>query len=56
MEGEYHITIIAPKGTRGAYIEGISRVPKQREFLIDKDCDYKVLSRKGKEIILQVVV
>ena len=56
MEGEYELVIMAPKGTPGAYIERISRVPSQREFLIDKDCKYRVLSRKGKRIMLEVVL
>lgn len=54
--GEYRLTIFAPKGTPAAYIEGISRFPKQRELLIDKDCCYKVLSRRGNDIVLEVVV
>lgn len=56
MKGEYRLTIIARKGTPGAYIEGISRFPKQREFLIDKDCAYRVLSRQGKDILVEVVL
>ena len=56
MPGDYHLTIMVPKGTPGAYIEKISRVPSQREFLIDKDCEYRVISRRGKDILLEVVI
>lgn len=56
MKGDYHITILVPRGTPGAYIEKLSRVPNQREFLIDKDIEYKVKSRKGKNILVEVVL
>lgn len=56
LRGEYKITIFARKGTAGAYIEGISRKPEQLEFLIDKDCYYRILSREGKRIVLEVIV
>lgn len=55
VAGECHITIFAPKGTPGAYVEKLSRKPKQREFLIDKDVQYRIKSRKGKNIVLEVV-
>lgn len=55
-KGEYQITLFVRKGTRGAYIESISRVPEQLEFLIDKDCEYRILSRRGKKIAVEVVV
>ena len=56
LKGDYNLVILAPKGTPGAYLEEISRFPKQREFLIDKDCRYRVLSRKGKTIVIEVIV
>ena len=56
IEGQYHIIIRAYKGTPGAYIEKISRKPEQREFLIDKDCEYRILSRKGNIIEVEVVL
>lgn len=55
LDGEYHITIFAPKGTPGAYVEKLSRKPKQREFLIDKDVQYRIKSKKGNDIVLEVV-
>lgn len=49
------IVIYASKGTSGAaYIELISKFPKQRELLFDKDCVYKVLSNKEDLIELEV--
>lgn len=47
---EVSITIYTPKGTAGAaYIEELSKYPKQREILFDKDCNYVVLSNKDKK-------
>lgn len=37
LSKKYKIVILAPKGTNGACIEGLSAFPKQREFLIDRD-------------------
>lgn len=34
LGGEPNITIIIPKGTKGAYIEALSEFKKQREFLL----------------------
>lgn len=47
--------IYVPKGTKGAYIEEISKFPKQRELLLDKDCVYRVLLNKKNEIELEVL-
>lgn len=52
----YKILIYVPKGSKGAYIERISRYPKQRELLLDKDTIFRVVSKKEKEIELQVIV
>lgn len=54
LSKKYKIVILAPKGTNGAYIEGLSAFPKQREFLIDKDCYYKLVSVKNDYIKLEV--
>ena len=56
MKGKYHLTIIAPKGTPGAYVENISRVKSQREFLIDKGCNYRLISIQGNEIVMEVII
>lgn len=56
FEGTYKIEIWIHKGQRGAaYIEEISRMKKQREVLLDKDCFYRLLSREGNHIILEVI-
>ena len=55
LKGKYEITIFARKGTRGAYIDAISRFPKQREFLIDKDSVYRIIQIKDKHIIVEVI-
>lgn len=54
--GGYSIAIVAPKGSRGAYIEQLSKFPKQREFLFDKDVKYKIMAINGKRIILEAIV
>ena len=51
----YIYIMYVPKGTKGAYIEQLSRFPKQREFLLDRSCRYKLLSRKGNVIKLEVI-
>lgn len=56
IKEKYRIIIHAAKGTPGAYIEKISGMPDQLEFLIDKDCEYRILSRRGRTIIVEVVV
>ena len=56
IQGEYGITIYAHKGTVGAYVGEISRMKKQREFLIDKDCRFRLLLREGNDVIVEVVV
>ena len=49
------IIIYAKKGNIGAaYVEGISKKPKQREVIFDKDCIYRVLSNQGNIIELEV--
>lgn len=52
----FTVTIFCPKGTPGAYIEPLSRFPKQREFLIDKNAWYKVLKKSNDHIELEVLV
>lgn len=52
----YKISIYVPKGSKGAYIEELSKFPKQRELLLDKDTVFRVISKKEKEIELQVIV
>lgn len=56
LNKSYKILIYIPKGSQGAYIEKISKYPKQRELLLDKDTIFRVISKKEKEIELQVIV
>lgn len=51
----YKMVIYVKKGSNAAYIETLSHFPKQRELLIDKDCYYRVLSRKENIIELEVL-
>lgn len=51
----YTLVIYAPKGTKGAYIEEVSLFPKQREFLLNNDCRYKLIKRIGYVIELEVM-
>lgn len=44
QNGKYQMIIRTPKGSCGAYIEGLSKYPKQREFLFDFGCKYKLVS------------
>ncbi len=56
IKGLYEFIIHVPKGCHAAYIEKLSRYKKQRELLIDRDTVFKVISRNGYLIELEVVV
>lgn len=51
----YQVVLYVPKGARCAYIESLSKYPKQRELLLDKGCRYRVLSKKENIIELEVI-
>lgn len=55
FNAKYRIVIYVKKGANAAYIEKLSHFEKQRELLLDKECIYRVLSRKGNTIELEVV-
>ncbi len=55
LEGEIELVIYVKKGSNGAYIEKLSHFRKQRELLLDKDNLYRVLSRKGNIVELEVI-
>ena len=55
LSKKYEIIIYAPKGSRGAYIEKISKYPKQRELLLDKDVIFRVISKQQNLIELKVI-
>ena len=56
LKGKYQFTIYTPVGTIGAYIEKLSVFPNQREFLLDSNCVYKLLSNKENIIELEVKI
>lgn len=56
LKRKYLYIIKAPQGTKGAYIEELSVIPSQREFLLDSSCIYRVLSMKENVVELEVVV
>lgn len=55
FDSVYQLVIYVKKGSSAAYIEELSYFPKQRELLIDKDCFYRVISRKENIIELEVL-
>lgn len=56
LTGEYKIIVHARAGSHGAYIEELSAFPNQREYLFDKDCAYRVLSRSANETEIEVLI
>ena len=54
--GKYQMVIRTPKGSCGAYIEGLSKYPKQREFLFDYSCKYKLIKATKKTSIWEVEI
>lgn len=56
LKGKCSTIILAPKGSKGAYIEKLSKYPKQREVLFDKSCSYKVVSNTDTKMILEVII
>ena len=55
LKGEYLYIIFAHKGVRGAFVEKLSKFEKQREFLIDKSIQYRILLVKDKVIVMEVI-
>lgn len=55
LKGDYFITFLTPKGSKGAYIEPLSKYPKQRELLFDKNLKYRILEICDNEITLEVI-
>lgn len=55
LKAKYKITIYAHKGVQAAYIEKLSKFKNQRELLIDKDCLYRVISKKETSIELEAI-
>ncbi|MBP1572701.1 MAG: hypothetical protein J6A55_02715 [Oscillospiraceae bacterium] len=55
LKGYFEMTIRVKPGTTGAYVESLSHFPKQREFLLDKGCAYRVISIEENSIELEVM-
>lgn len=51
---KYQMIIKTPKGSNCAYIEKLSKYPKQRECLFNHDCKYRLVSEKGSISIWEV--
>lgn len=56
ISGNYNLIIFAKKGSKGAYIELLSKYPNQREFLFDKNLKYSILDIDGTTITLEVII
>ena len=52
---KFKMIFLVPKGSRGAYIERISKYPKQREFLLDRNCKMRILSKQEDSILVEVL-
>jgi hypothetical protein len=55
LKGQFTTIIRAPKGSKCAYIEKLSKYPAQREVLFDKNCRYKVLEESNNYMIIEVL-
>lgn len=55
LKGDFITEIYAPKGSKCAYLEGLSKYPKQREVIFDKSCKYKVLEKSNKRMKIEVI-
>ena len=51
----YEVVIYVPKGSRCAYIEQLSKYPRQRELLFDKDVVFRVISKQQNLTELKVI-
>ena len=55
LKNRYKYVILVAKKSKGAYIEDISSYKGQYEFLLDYSCKYKLISKSGKNVYLEVV-
>ena len=56
LKSSFQVIIEAKAGSKGAYIEQLSRFPYQREFLFDNSCFYKVISVDPTSMELEVIL
>ncbi len=52
----FKLIIYVRRGANAAYIEKLSKFPKQKELLLDRSCMYRLLSKKGNVAELEVVL
>lgn len=55
LSKQFKMIFLVPKGSRGAYIERVSKYPRQREFLLDKECKMRILSKQKDSILVEVI-
>ena len=55
LSKQFKMIFLVPKGSRGAYIEGVSKYPRQRELLLDKGCKMRILSKQKDSILVEVI-
>lgn len=55
FSGNPNVAIIVPKGTEGAYIELLSKMPKQREFLLGDEINLKEVLRERELTVFEVI-
>lgn len=55
LNKDFKLVFFVPQNSRSGYIESLSKFPRQRELLLDKDCKLRVLSRQKNKVILEVV-
>jgi len=51
LKKRFKYVILAPKGTKGAYIENISAFKGQYEFLLDYNCEFKLTAKMAELFI-----
>lgn len=55
LNKSFKMIFLVPQGSRGAYIESISKYPEQREFLLDKKCKLRIVSKQKDNILVEVI-
>jgi len=55
FDKDFSIHIRIPKGTKGAFIDMISKARGETEFLLPRNTSFRVISKSGKEMTVEVV-
>ena len=56
LKRRFKYVILVPEGVNGAYIGNLSAFQNQYEFLLDYNCEYKLIAKSGRIVYLEVVV